>query len=72
MLYRPFCFLAPLLLPASAHQILLTAPAPSPFTPSLDKFVAEVLDRWHCPGFAIAVIDGEETFSKVGSHTYSI
>ncbi len=60
-----FVSIASLLLLVSAHQIPLSAPAPSPFTSAFDKLVADSLDRWHCPGLAIAVIDGDDTFSKV-------
>jgi len=50
----------------SAQQEPLHASASSPFTSGFDKLVAHSLDRWHCPGLAVAVIDGYETFSKVG------
>ena len=49
----------------SAEQVLLANPTSSPFTSSFDKLVSQNLDRWHTPGLAIAVIRGEETFSKV-------
>lgn len=61
-LYR----LVPLLAVANAiRQVPLTRPASSPFTASFDKLVSENLDHWHTPGLAIAVIDGDDTFSKV-------
>ena len=37
----------------------------SPFTASFDKLVSQNLDRWHTPGLAVAVINGQDTFSKV-------
>lgn len=60
-----FSSVASLLLLVSARQFPLNAPTPSPFTSAFDNLVADSLDRWHCPGLAIAVIDGDDTFSKV-------
>lgn len=64
------CFFS--LLPLSyclsfTKQRPLQAPAEdhSPFTPSFDDEVAQLLDKWHVPGLSIAVIDGNDTFSKV-------
>ena len=48
-----------------AQQVPLADPTSSPFTASFDKLVDRNLDRWHTPGLAIAVLRGEETFSKV-------
>ncbi|KAL8713210.1 MAG: hypothetical protein Q9220_002731 [cf. Caloplaca sp. 1 TL-2023] len=36
----------------------------SPFTPDFDDRVAALLNEWHVPGLAIAVVDGNETYSK--------
>ena len=47
-----------------AQQVPL-ADQTSPFTSSFDKLVSQNLDRWHTPGLAIAVIRGEDNFSKV-------
>jgi len=58
-------FVASLSLLTSAHQVTLNAPIHYPFTTAFDKLVAVSLDRWHCPGLAIAIIDGDDTFSKV-------
>lgn len=58
-------FVASLSLLTSAHQVTLDAAVPSPFTPAFDKLVADSLVRWHCPGLAIAIIDGDDTFSNV-------
>ena len=48
-----------------AQQVPLTDTTISPFTANFDKLVSQELDHWHTPGLAIAVIDGEDTFSKV-------
>lgn len=48
-----------------AQQVPLTNPISSPFTTSFDKLVRLNMDRWHTPGLAVAVIHGEDTFSKV-------
>ena len=53
------------LIALGAQQVPLADPPSSPFTASFDKLVSESLDRWHTPGLAIAVLDGEDTFSKV-------
>ena len=37
----------------------------SPFSKEFDGLAADLLERWHVPGLAIAVVDGEDTFSKV-------
>ena len=51
---------------STAKQIPLGTQRPSPFTPSFDSLVNSSLERWHAPGLAVAVIDGEKTYSKVG------
>lgn len=37
----------------------------SPLTDDFNNFVLQTLDHWHVPGLAIAVVNGNETFSKV-------
>ncbi len=37
----------------------------NPFNREFDQFVADLLERWHVPGVAIAVVDGEKTYTKV-------
>ena len=49
----------------SKDQIPLHREKESPFTDSFDNLVSRKLDFWHVPGLSIAVVDGEETFSKV-------
>lgn len=61
----PICLLPWLPLVLAVSQVPLSGGRSSPFTPSFDKLVAKSLDRWHTPGFAVAVVDGDETFSKV-------
>ena len=41
----------------------------SPFTKDFDALVEELLEEWHVPGIAIAVVDEDETCSKVGIPT---
>ena len=48
-----------------ASQIPLSTLDISPFNADFDKLVAETLAHWHTPGISIAVVDGEQTFSKV-------
>lgn len=36
-----------------------------PFTPDFVKFVQETLDEWKAVGMSIAVVDGDDVFSKV-------
>ena len=38
---------------------------PSPLNEDFNKFVHQNLDYWHVPGISIAVVDNNETFSKV-------
>lgn len=35
-------------------------------TAELEEYIGDVMDRWHAPGMAVAVINGEETWAKVG------
>lgn len=37
----------------------------SPFTSDFDKFVVRLMSDWHVPGLAIAIVNGNETYSKV-------
>lgn len=49
-----------------AQQVPLTDPTTSsPFTASFDKLVSQDLERWNTPGLAVAVVNGDDTFSKV-------
>lgn len=42
-----------------------TSVADQPLTDDFNAFVLQTLDHWHVPGFSIAVVNGNETFSKV-------
>ena len=48
-----------------AQQVPLIDPISSPFTANFDELVTRNLDRWRTPGLAIAVVHGEDIFSKV-------
>jgi hypothetical protein len=37
----------------------------SPFDPEFDALVTKLLDEWKVPGLSIAVVHGDETYSKV-------
>lgn len=37
----------------------------SPFDADFAKLAQETLIKWHLPGVALAVIDGDETFAEV-------
>ena len=37
----------------------------SPFTSDFDKSVVRLMNDWHVPGLAIAIVNGNETYSKV-------
>jgi hypothetical protein len=39
----------------------------SPLDEEFDKLVKETLERWKVPGFSVAVVDGDETYTKVNS-----
>lgn len=49
----------------STQQIPLQETNRSPFTPEFNEQVNHLLDRWHVPGLSVAIVDGNETFSKV-------
>lgn len=38
-----------------------------PLNEEFGAFTRERLERWHVPGIAVAVVDGEETWTQVGS-----
>lgn len=56
-------FLSTLFTPAGADQPS-SGRRKSPFTNDFDNLVYQNLDYWHVPGFSIAVVDNNETFSK--------
>ena len=65
MLFAIYCIAAFPAFALGAQQVPLTDQTASPFTESFDKLVKQNLEKWHTPGLAIAVIQGEDTFSKV-------
>ncbi len=65
MLFSIYCIATFPAFALGAQQIPLTDHTASPFTESFDKLVNQNLEKWHTPGLAIAVIQGEDTFSKV-------
>jgi hypothetical protein len=40
----------------------------SPLNAKFDALVNSTLSDWHVPGLAVAVIDGHNTYSKVGTN----
>lgn len=34
----------------------------------LEAYIQDVMERWHAPGVAVAIIKGENTWAKVGFH----
>lgn len=60
-------FIAFLACPSQAGQIVLgpDQTESSPFTSGFDKFVEDLLNEWHIPGIAIAVIHENQTWAKV-------
>ena len=65
MLLGLICFLLGYSSLSEAFQIPLSTAETSPFTADFDQLVAETLAHWHTPGVSIAVVDGDQTFSKV-------
>lgn len=49
----------------SREQIPIHEPDDSPFSSDLDKSVVRLMNDWHVPGLAIAIVNGNETYSKV-------
>lgn len=46
-----------------------TSPGDLPFsTADLEEYIEDVMDRWHAPGMAVAVINGEHTWENVCNH----
>jgi len=44
----------------------------SPLNEEFEKLVKENLEKWHIPGLAIGVVDGDETFTEVCSLFYCV
>lgn len=40
----------------------------SSLTTNLEEYIEDVMERWHAPGMAVAIIKGEETWTKVSPH----
>lgn len=38
----------------------------SPFTKEYEKHVGELLEKWHVPGVAIGIVDGDDIWTEVG------
>lgn len=38
----------------------------NPFNDEFNQLVHEQLNRWHVPGLSVAVVDGDQTWAKVG------
>lgn len=49
----------------SQDQIPLHEPDHYPFASELDKSVVRLMNDWHVPGLSIAIVNGNETYSKV-------
>lgn len=49
-----------------------TIPIQSPLNAEFEKFVHETLQKWHVPGMAIAVVDGEHTWAEVFTNFYQL
>lgn len=47
--------------PLTSHD----AASANPFTEKFNSYVAELMEEWKVPGFSIAVVDGDDIFSKV-------
>ena len=43
----------------------------NPLDETFDAFVQTLLQEWHVPGMSIAVVDGDQTFAKVGRQVVS-
>lgn len=37
----------------------------SPFTKEYEKHVGELLEKWHVPGVAIGIVDGDDIWTEV-------
>ena len=68
-LYAYTCALLPAMA-LGARQVPFKTSSNSPFTASFDKLAEQSLERWYTPGIAIAVVDGDDTFSKVGNFIF--
>lgn len=42
----------------------------SPFTKEYEKHVGELLEKWHVPGVAIGIVDGDDIWTEVGRGHY--
>jgi CubicO group peptidase (beta-lactamase class C family) len=44
-----------------------TESADGPLNGEFSRLVQETLEMWHVPGVAVAVVDGDKTWTKVGA-----
>ncbi|KAL8827756.1 MAG: hypothetical protein Q9191_002995 [Dirinaria sp. TL-2023a] len=51
-------------LSSASERKTVQSEAPSPFDSDFDTLVNQNLKHWHVPGFSIAIVDGNATFSK--------
>ena len=64
---RSTCLLFTSLALSTAQQIPLGGEEQSPLTPKFDQLVSQTLAKWRVPGLAVAVVNGDEIYSKVCS-----
>ena len=50
---------------SSSSQKPLGGGKSSPFTEEFNKLASQTLERWHVPGMAVAVVDGDSTWAEV-------
>ena len=68
LLPLPLLVACTILVQPNEFQKSLTESPSSPFTPAFNALVKDTLDYWHIPGLSIAIIDGNDTFTKVTLH----
>lgn len=48
-----------------------SSPAISPFSPEFEELVHRSMHHLHVPGLAVAIVDGDNTFSRVSLSLHS-
>lgn len=51
-----------------AAQKVLTSDHRPISTIELERYIEDVMERWHTPGMAVAIIKGDDTWTKVSPH----
>ena len=50
----------------TTRQVTVQKSDNGPLNEEFDQLAKEAIEQWHVPGLSIAVVDGDQTWAKVG------